>query len=80
MDWSLCASGVAMIFTSSISMKKRNEASTMKSMQEELRALLTSADNLLRLFSNHAATGPAELAERFVPGGWTTLRKAAGEG
>lgn len=53
-----------MSVNSIVRMKKRNEANTMCSMQEELRCLLTSADNLLRLFNTYAALKVGDGANR----------------
>ena len=53
-----------MSVNSNARMKKQNEAKTMRSMQEELRFLLTSADNLLRLFNTYAALTVTDGANR----------------
>ena len=50
-------------------MKKQNETNTVSGMQEELRYLLTCADDLLRLFGARAAIARAEGANRFTAGG-----------
>jgi hypothetical protein len=47
--------GAAMNAKTSVSTKKQNEAKTKSSMHVALRGLLTGEDNLLRLFSTHAA-------------------------
>jgi hypothetical protein len=54
----------AMTVKSSVCMKNQNEASTISSMQEELRCLLTHADNLLRLFNINAQSTLAEGASK----------------
>jgi hypothetical protein len=49
-------------------MKMQNDSRTKSSMQAELRCLLSSADNLPRLFSTCAALKGAEGANRLTAG------------
>jgi hypothetical protein len=62
------ASAAGINVKSSVSMKKQNESNTMSSMQSELQCLLSSADNLLRLFKTRAALSMAEGANRTKAG------------
>ena len=50
-------------------MKRKNKAKTMSGAQKELRCLLTSTGNALRLFSARAAVEWADGANRFTAGG-----------
>jgi len=65
---------------SSVKMKKQSETNTMFNMHKELRSLLTSADNLLRLFRTDAALKRVAGAKTATVNGWAMREKFLGEG